>query len=588
MKYRSGNSRKGRVRCFLVVCAIVIHGVGSAQLVVDAIGSELVSDHTGGYLGTGVSFADFNGDGLDDLTFGHHDGALSFYTGNGDGFDPIDLGLELPIAEAKGVLWADIDNDGDQDLFVAYRFAPNKLWLNDGEMGFEDVSSSCGIAQDNRRSFGPAFGDFDRDGLLDLFVANYGYAVDVPQGNELYRNVGGGQFEDVTAEFGLDGDNLQSFQATWMDVDRDGWLDLHVIRDRLIFPNLFYHNKAEEQGAVWFEEEAQARGMDAMLNCMSSSPHDYDRDGDLDLFIAGGLEGNMLLVNNGDGYYTDATNDLVQMNEVCWSGQWLDVDADGWEELHVATGFANYTDYPQVLFQFSDEPDALFHNDGGNLVEAGELYQSESALAFATVTGDYDGDGFVDFVSHQVGPHPEVRRSIPNGNAGMRILLHGTASNADAVGSKIELWAGADYWYRETHCGEGYLAQNSRWEHFGLANHTTVDSIKVQWPLGSVETWHDVQVQATLELTEGSACAPDCAGCTYEGACNYDPDAFIDDGSCDFSCLIEQSVCGEGLMWNPETAQCENPCPADLTGDYQVDVADLLVMLGAYASFCPE
>lgn len=571
-----------------MVCAIVIHGVGSAQLVVDAIGSELVSDHTGGYLGTGVSFADFNGDGLDDLTFGHHDGALSFYAGNGDGFDPIDLGLELPIAEAKGVLWADIDNDGDQDLFVAYRFAPNKLWLNDGEMGFEDVSSSCGIAQDNRRSFGPAFGDFDRDGLLDLFVANYGYAVDVPQGNELYRNVGGGQFEDVTAEFGLDGENLQSFQATWMDVDRDGWLDLHVIRDRLIFPNLFYHNKAEEQGAVWFEEEAQARGMDAMLNCMSSSPHDYDRDGDLDLFIAGGLEGNMLLVNDGDGYYTDATNDLVQMNEVCWSGQWLDVDADGWEELHVATGFANYTDYPQVLFQFSDEPDALFQNDAGNLVEAGELYQSESALAFATVTGDYDGDGFVDFVSHQVGPHPEVRRSIPNGNAGMRILLHGTASNADAVGSKIELWAGADYWYRETHCGEGYLAQNSRWEHFGLANHTTVDSIKVQWPLGSVETWHDVQVQATLELTEGSACAPDCAGCTYDGACNYDPDAFIDDGSCDFSCLIEQSVCGEGLMWNPETAQCENPCPADLTGDYQVDVADLLVMLGAYASFCPE
>ena len=588
MKYQSGNSRKGRVRCFLVMCAIVIHGVGSAQLVVDAIGSELVSNHTGGYLGTGVSFADFNGDGLDDLTFGHHDGALSFYAGNGDGFDPIDLGLELPIAEAKGVVWADIDNDGDHDLFVAYRFAPNKLWLNDGEMGFEDVSSSCGIAQDNRRSFGPAFGDFDRDGLLDLFVANYGYAVDVPQGNELYRNVGGGQFEDVTAEFGLDGENLQSFQATWMDVDRDGWLDLHVIRDRLIFPNLFYHNKAEEQGAVWFEEEAQARGMDAMLNCMSSSPHDYDRDGDLDLFIAGGLEGNMLLVNNGDGYYTDATNDLVQMNEVCWSGQWLDVDADGWEELHVATGFANYTDYPQVLFQFSDEPDALFHNDGGNLVEAGELYQSESALAFATVTGDYDGDGFVDFVSHQVGPHPEVRRSIPNGNAGMRILLHGTASNADAVGSKIELWAGADYWYRETHCGEGYLAQNSRWEHFGLANHTTVDSIKVQWPLGSVETWHDVQVQATLELTEGSACAPDCAGCTYDGACNYDPDAFIDDGSCDFSCLIEQSVCGEGLMWNPETAQCENPCPADLTSDYQVDVADLLVMLGAYASFCPE
>lgn len=563
------------------------HTVVQAQLVVDTGIFGVETDHTGGYLGTGVSFADFNGDGLDDLSFGHHNGELVFYTGTGNGFLPVELNLDTPEAESKGIVWADIDNDGDQDLFVTFRLAPNKLWLNEGDMVMVDVSATCGIAQDNRRSFGPAFGDFDRDGLLDLFVSNYGYSVDVPQGNELYRNLGNGEFEDVTEELGLGGANLQCFQATWMDADRDGWLDLHVVRDRFIYPNLFYHNKALEQGTAIFEEEAAQRGLDEAINCMSSSPHDFDRDGDLDMYISGGLEGNALLENTGDGYYTNITTELVTMNEVCWSGQWLDVDADGWEELHVITGVADFIEFPQVLNIFNDEPDELFLNDEGELTVPGSLFQSGSTLSYASAVGDYNGDGFIDFVSHKIGTAPEIRRSIPNGNQVMRILLHGTASNADAIGSKIELWAGEDYWYRETYCGEGYLAQNSRWEHFGLANHTTIDSIRVNWPIGGTETWFDVPVTPALELTEGLSCEPNCTGCTYPGTCNFDANASIDDGSCDFTCLIQDMVCGEGLIWNPATQLCEAACPADFNGDNVVDVADLLIMLGAFATYCP-
>jgi len=565
-------------------CFGTMHG----QLVIDDnTSSTILTDHTGGYLGTGISFVDFNGDGLDDLSFGHHEGELRFFQGTGSGFLEVDLELETPNAESKGLIWTDVDNDGDQDLFVAFRFAPNKLWLNQGGLEMVDVSATCGIAQDERRSFGPAFGDFDRDGLLDLFVANYGYSVDVPQGNECYRNLGNGMFEDVTEAMGMDGPNLQSFQGNWMDVDRDGWLDLHVIRDRFIYPNLFYHNTGAETGTAGFVEDGAERGLDVSILCMSSSPHDFDRDGDLDLYLSGGLEGSRLLENTGDGQFTDITSAWVEMNEVCWAGQWLDVDADGWEELHITTGIAAYVDYPSVLSQFDEEPDALFKNDAGELILPGGLFQSVTALGFATATGDFNGDGFVDLVSHKVGLNPEIRTALPNTNHWLRVLLHGVESNADAVGAKIEMWAGSSYWYRETYCGEAYLSQNSRWEHFGAANHTQIDSIRVEWPLGWVDTWYDVPTNTSIELTEFGATTDEAStGCTYAGACNYNAEAIEDDGSCDFSCLLESLACGNGLVWNPVTTLCESSCQGDSNGDSVVDVVDLLEFLSAFGQEC--
>ena len=114
----------------------------------------------------------------------------------------------------------------------------------------------------------------------------------------------------------MGGSNLQSFQAQWVDVDRDGWLDLNVIRDRFIYPNLFYMNEGSS-GTIAFEESAAAMGLDVSINCMSTSAHDYDRDGDIDFFLAGGLEGNVMLENDGAGNFTDITTELLAMYEVC-------------------------------------------------------------------------------------------------------------------------------------------------------------------------------------------------------------------------------------------------------------------------------
>ena len=558
-----------------------------AQLVEDDAIMGVLTDHTGGYLGTGVSFADFNGDGKDDLSFGHHEGDLRFYVSTDGGFEELDLGLTTPEVQSKGLLWADIDNDGDQDLFVAFRLAPNKLWINEGDMNMVDVSETCGIAQDNRRSFGPAFGDFDRDGQIDLFVSNYGYGVDIPQGNELYRNLGDGTFEEVSDELGMGCANLQSFQAQLVDVDRDGWLDLNVIRDRFIYPNLFYMNNGSS-GEVTFTESAESMGLDVAINCMSTCAHDYDRDGDIDFFLSGGLEGNVFLQNDGSGNFTDITTESLAMNEICWAGQWIDVDADGWEELHVATSIAVYVDYPAILYQFNEEPDALFTNNEGTLEETGTFFQSVTSLGYSTAIGDYNDDGFVDLVSHHIGPIPEFRTSTPNENNWLMVRLEGTESNRDAIGSKIEIWRGGNYWYRETYCGEGYLSQNSRWEHFGLGSATAVDSLTIHWPNGLVETWQEIEANQNLLLIEGTAlCEDACSGCTYGNACNYNILATIDDGTCDFSCFFDEFICGQGSIWNANTAQCEVSCLGDLNNNGTIAVDDLLVFLSFFASVCP-
>ena len=557
-----------------------------AQLEEDDAMMGVLTDHTGGYLGTGVSFADFNGDGKDDLSFGHHEGDLRFYVSTDGGFEELDLGLITPEVQSKGLLWADIDNDGDQDLFAAFRLAPNKLWINEGDMNMVDVSETSGIAQDNRRSFGPAFGDFDRDGRIDLFVSNYGYGVDIPQGNELYRNLGDGTFEEVSVDLGMGGANLQSFQAQWVDVDRDGWLDLNVIRDRFIYPNLFYMNNGSS-GEVTFEESAESMGLDVAINCMSTCAHDYDRDGDIDFFLSGGLEGNVFLQNDGSGNFTDITTESLAMNEICWAGQWIDVDSDGWEELHVATSIAVYVDYPAIIYQFNQEPDELFTNNQGTLEETGTLFQSVTSLGYSTAIGDYNDDGFVDLVSHHIGPTPEFRTSTPNENNWLKVRLEGTESNRDAIGSKIEIWRGGNYWYRETYCGEGYLSQNSRWEHFGLGSATEVDSVTIHWPNGLVETWQETEANQNLLLIEGTApCQDSCSGCTYSNACNFNTSATIDDGTCDFSCFFDEFICGQGSIWNANTAQCEVSCLGDLNNNGTIDVDDLLVFLSVFASVC--
>ena len=163
--------------------------------------------------------------------------------------------------------------------------------------------------------------------------------------------------EEGVTEFGI-----QSFQSMWVDFNEDDLLDLHIIRDRTIYANQFYEQQPPN-ALTSFEESASDFGLDIMINCMSGSVADVDHNGYQDIYLtAFAADGNWLLLNDEGDFSIEhpdldfTPNDSVQVNDVCWGANWLDVDNNGYEDLHVATGFSVFTNYPEVMSVYTDHP----------------------------------------------------------------------------------------------------------------------------------------------------------------------------------------------------------------------------------------
>ena len=556
--------------CHVVMAFLCLLSV-NAQFVDATNNLLLYTDHTGGFLGSGVSFADFNGDQIDDLTFGHHAGQIRYYQGDGVGFEEITFNIENDLSETKSVLWADIDNDGDQDFLITNRLASNKLWLNDGNMMFTDVTSTCGISTSiNSRSYGASFGDYDNDGFLDLYVCNYHTDVINIQ-NELYHNNGDGTFTDVTLSSGVGNGLQQTFQSTWIDIDQDGLLDLHIVNDRLAMLNAFYHNN----GDGTFTDMAIAWNVALGIYAMNSCFGDYDRDGDMDLYVTNGLEGNSMLSNqmNESMSFVDVTYDEgVQVNQLCWGACFIDHENDTWLDLYVATGISFYTVVPEVFESHGVIHNAFFSSSGTSpMLSFSEEIPSSDQYGFSIAKGDYNNDGFPDLVSHNIGGHATVLSATPNGNHFLKVMPQGTTSNRDAVGAEVMVYHsdGQNTGLNEVEldvvfCGDKYLSQNSRFLHFGLGSSTQIDSVVVQWPGGMSESFEWLSIDDSVVLVEGTS---------------------------NQYCPSPSSFCGTGTEWDAETETCIsvielNPCVTDLDFDGNTAVSDLILLLSQFGVIC--
>ncbi len=424
---------------------------------------------------------------------------------------------------SMGAAAADYDNDGDVDLFVAgvYR---NTLYRNDGGRFVEVVAS--GIASD-RWSVTAGWFDFDKDGLLDLLVVNYshwsgknprfcgdsGRKIRVychpkyfdPVPNQLYRNLGGGKFEDVSAKSGIAGHAGRGMGVAFADYDGDGREDIFVTNDNL--PNFLFRNL----GGGKFEETGLLAGV-AMLDngkpvaSMGADFRDYDNDGRADIAVTA-LAGETFPVfrNEGGGIFRDSTyatriGPMVNKHSG-WGVGWADFNNDGFKDLFTAQSHVN-----DVVEQFEavhyKEPNGVYANLGDGTFRDDSATLAKSIRAHrGAVFADFDGDGRMDVAVTALGEAAELWRNVtPEGNW-LRVRLRGTRSNRDGIGARVVIG-------RQTNLmtsAVSYSSSSMDGVHFGLGETKKVEKVEIHWPSGTVQELRDVAVNQTLAVTEPAA-----------------------------------------------------------------------------------
>lgn len=441
----------------------------------------------------GCAWADVNGDGFPDLFVDNNDTIQGrdnfFYLNNGDGsFTKVIAGpVVTDGGSSYGCTWGDYDNDGCADLFVANYNENNFLYHNNGAGTFTSVTQGR-IVSDGGRSTGCAWGDYDNDGRLDLYVCNRDEA------NFLYHNEGDSFARVLTGAIATDVTN--SSGCAWSDYDGDGFLDLFVAN--VGAPNCLYRNN----GNSTFTKVTGDPVTSDTSSCNGASWGDLDNDGDLDLFVATGVLGmyaDLLYRNDGDGTFTKITDSPV-VDDATWSGggAWADFDNDGDLDLFVG-GY--------------DGHNRLYENDGSGVftsIDTGALV-TDGNYTMGAGWADLDRDGDLDLFTaknNYFGGNNALYRNDGNANHWLSVRCVGTASNRMAVGARVRVKAGTGgppgWQMRElsTQTGGCNSGQSDISVHFGLGGASAVESLTVRWPSGQEYLLTDVAADQFLTIVE--------------------------------------------------------------------------------------
>ena len=453
--------------------------------------------------GGGVSFVDWNGDGFDDISFATNDGQDPiFFENTGDGFELVSPSFVSNTYEQKQILWIDYDNDGDKDLYISAYNGPNYLYQNDGAMNLTDVTASVGLPTNSEETIGVTFADANFDGYLDLYQSNHG-----PNGSQGGENKFfifdpfSNQFVDVTIQSGTANGQRLTFCSTFFDFDRDGDLDLYVANDKPSQENSLYMSI----GGASYVDVSIPSNSNIAINAMNTAVGDYNNDGYFDIYITNdNTNPAVLLKNNGDNSFSDVTAVAgVGFNRNGWSANFLDYDNDMDLDLYAAS------------YDFgSSNPSAMFVNDGAGsftepLATTGGLAGMDTIGAHVNAYGDFNNDGILDIVVNRI---LEENFSLFSGhteneNNYLAVKLEGTNATKDAYGSIIEVWIDGNSRVYATHSTHAYLSQNTDTQFFGLGTNTAIDSMQIFWPSSTgLETilGSDLLVNGMNEIVEGS------------------------------------------------------------------------------------
>ncbi|MEM6398474.1 MAG: CRTAC1 family protein [Bacteroidota bacterium] len=469
------------------------------------VASSLGVDHGYG-LGThggGVSFADFNRDGLDDLTFTSGAGKpLYTFRNNGNGsFTRLFL-VDFTL-ETKDATWVDYDNDGDRDLFVTAYDGRDRLYRNEGNLNMVDVTQSALGGTPMQASFGAVWGDYDNDGHLDLYVCHYNLPGSGLE-NDLYHNNGNGTFTKVTASSGVGNDQLLTFDACFVDLDENGWQDLYVINDKFDQPNALYMNT---NGSF---TPNPSSGAFISIDAMNAGGCDYDDDGDYDLYVTNTGSGNQLLDNDGSANFFDiAAATGTGVYRVCWGANFFDYDLDTDQDLYVAViGSPSFNIPSAFLVNLSELGSPIFSEP---FQFSGGLGGIDVGRSYGMAVGDYNNDGLPDLaVNRQLFDSSFVwRNDETTPHNWLKVDLFGTISNTEGIGARVEIDINGTTLTRYRQGGQGYLSQNSHQLHFGLGSAFQVDQLRVYWPSGIIDVYNNLtSFNQVFSITEGDAPLP--------------------------------------------------------------------------------
>jgi hypothetical protein len=478
--------------CVITLLCISFPGFANSQSFTKITTGAIVNDGGWSY---GCNWADFNNDGYQDLFVvnnqtGNKNNLL--YMNNKDGsFTKVTTGIVVSDGGSSyGCTCADYDNDGFIDIFVANYGENNFLYHNNGNGTFTKITAGA-IVNDGGNSTGCAWGDYDNDGFVDLFVCNRN------QSNFLYHNNGNGTFTKITTG-AIVTNNSNSGGCAWSDYDNDGYIDLFVANAGPAVDFLYHNN-----GNGTFTQITTDPIVADVLNSSGGSWGDYNNDGYMDLFVTGGVIGtgfNRLFMNNGNGSFTKITSDpVVTYNHWAGGSSWGDFNNDGYLDLFVGG-------YDGINLLYTNNNNGTFTRIDTGTIVTDASYKEGAGWC------DYDNDGSLDLFlarNNYFGGNNCLYHNEGNGNKWINIKCVGTISNKAGIGAKLYLKANINgntiVQKREitSQSGGSISGQNSLNACFGLGNTAIIDSLKIVWPSGTIDKYALIQTNKFITAVEG-------------------------------------------------------------------------------------
>ncbi len=499
-------------------------------------------------LGAGCAFLDYDADGWQDILLvnstdwpGHlrERSTLKLYRNNRNGtFTDVTraAGLDIEIY-GMGVAVGDYNNDVFPDILITC-VGQNRLFKNTGKGTFLDVTNSSGLGKRQAFSTSALWFDYDRDGLLDLFVCNYvkwAAEHDVfcsPDGKHksyctpeayvgqtcwLFHNRGNGTFEDVTASSGIFDSSSKSLGIAMFDYDQDGWPDLLVANDTQ--PNKLYRNQRNGtfkdvalEAGIAFSADGKARAG------MGVDVGDFENSGRQGVAITN-FDNEMigLYQFDGKGNYSDIAVrsgvGLPSKTTLGFGCVFTDCDLDGSLDLLAVNGHIDDTVRNVRNVGYAQPPQLFLNNGKGSFREVGDEIGggfSQPKVGRGLAIGDFDRDGDADILmTTNNGPAYLFRNDQTSGNRSIRFRLVGTKSNRDAIGARVKVFSGRTIQTRMVRSGSSYLSQSELPVIFGLGKRDTIERMVIDWPSGRTEEFKGLAAGKTYQVTESKGIKPE-------------------------------------------------------------------------------